>query len=82
MGLAVLKAYWGKGIGKIMMQECISWCKNNGIEQLELEVVTDNHAAISLYKSFGFEVCGTKKHALKYSDGTYADEFNMVLFLS
>lgn len=81
MGIAVLKAYWSKGIGKIMMQECINWCKENGVEQLELEVVTQNDRAVSMYKSFGFEIYGTKKHALKYSDGTYADEYHMILFL-
>lgn len=81
LGIAVLKAYWGKGIGRIMIEECIAWCKEHGIEQIELEVVTDNERAISMYKSFGFQVCGRKNHALKYSDGTYADEYSMVLFL-
>lgn len=82
MGIAVLKDYWNKGIGKIMMQECINWCKEKGVEQLELEVVTQNNRAVSMYKSFGFEICGTKKHALKYSDGTYADEYCLNLFLN
>lgn len=60
MGIAVLKDYWDKGIGKIMMQECINWCKENNVEQLELEVITQNNRAISMYKSFGFEIYGTK----------------------
>ena len=81
MGIAVVKDYWNKGIGKIMMQECIDWCKEKGVEQLELEVVTQNNHAISMYKNFGFEIYGTMKHALKYSDETYADEYNMILFL-
>ncbi|MBP1926521.1 RimJ/RimL family protein N-acetyltransferase [Sedimentibacter acidaminivorans] len=80
MGIAVLKDYWNKGIGKIMMQECINWCKEKGVEQLELEVVTQNSRAISMYRSFGFEIYGTKKHALKYENGTYADEYFMCLF--
>ncbi|WP_019230144.1 GNAT family N-acetyltransferase [Sedimentibacter sp. B4] len=82
MGIAVLKDYWNKGIGIIMMQECINWCKEKGVEQLELEVVTENNRAISMYKSLGFEIYGTKKHALKYDDGTYADEYIMTLFLN
>jgi len=64
------------------MQECINWCKEQGVEQLELEVVTQNSRAISMYKSFGFEIYGTKKHALKYENGTYADEYFMCLFLT
>lgn len=82
MGIAVCKDYWSKGIGKKMMQECINWCKEKGVEQLELEVVTENNRAVSMYKSLDFEVYGTKKHALKYGDGTYADEYFMILFLN
>ena len=82
MGIAVMKEYWSRGIGKIMMQECINWCKDKGIEQLELDVVAQNDRAISMYENFGFQVYGTKKHALKYSDGTYDDEYYMILFLN
>lgn len=82
MGIAVCKAYWNKSIGRKLMQECINWCKEKGVEQLELEVVTQNVRAISMYESFGFKTFGTKKHALKYGDGTYADEYYMILFLN
>lgn len=82
MGIAVCKDYWSKGIGKKMMQECIKWCEEKGVEQLELEVVTQNNRAVSMYESFGFQIYGTKKHALKYGDGTYADEYYMILLLN
>jgi len=82
MGIAVCKDCWNKGIGKRMMNECIRWCEEKGIEQLELEVVAQNNRAISMYKSLGFQIYGTKKHALKYGDGTYADEYFMILFLN
>ncbi len=82
MGIAVKKAYWHRGIGKHLMQECIDWCKVKGVEQLELEVVTENKRGLSMYKKFGFEIYGTKKHALKYADGSYADEYFMILFLN
>jgi RimJ/RimL family protein N-acetyltransferase len=64
------------------MKECIKWCNENGVEQLELDVVTQNNRAISMYKNLGFKIQGTKKHALKYEDGTYADEYFMCLFLN
>lgn len=82
MGITVIKDYWNKGIGKNLMQECIEWCKEKGVEQLELEVVTQNNRAISMYQYFGFDIYGTKKHALKYADGSYADEYFMCLFLN
>jgi ribosomal protein S18 acetylase RimI-like enzyme len=64
------------------MRECIKWCKEKGVEQLELEVVTQNNRAVSMYQDLGFQIYGTKKHALKYSDETYADEYYMILFLT
>ncbi len=82
MGIAICKDYWGKGIGTKMMTECINWCKEKGLEQLELEVVTENSRAIPVYEKFGFETYGIKKHAMKYHDGTYADEYFMILFLN
>ena len=82
MGIAVRMDYWNKGIGKKLMHECIQWCEEKGIEQLELEVVTQNNRAVSMYQNLGFQIYGTKKHALKYGDGTYADEYYMILFLN
>lgn len=81
MGIAIKKDYWHKGAGKVLMQGAIDWCRDKGVEQLELDVVTDNERALAMYKSFGFEICGLKKRALKYADGTYADEHYMILFL-
>lgn len=81
MGLAIQKKHWRKGIGKILMNECIKWCEDNGLEQLELGVVSENEAALSLYKSLGFEIFGTHKNSLKYSDGSYANEYIMIKFL-
>ncbi|MBS7528487.1 GNAT family N-acetyltransferase [Fusibacter paucivorans] len=82
MGIAICKAYWHMGIGSKLMQNCIEWCRARGVEQLELEVVTENSSAIAMYEKFGFEIFGTKKHAMKYADGTYADEYYMILFLN
>lgn len=81
MGIAIKKDYWSMGVGRKLMTESIAWCKANGIEQLELDVVANNERAIAMYRDFGFEIQGTKKNALKYSDGTYADEHFMCCFV-
>ena len=74
----LLKDFCNLGIGGRMMQECIKWCEENGVSQIELDVVKSNDIAIKMYQSFGFEIIGTIENALKYQDDTYADEYLMV----
>ena len=78
VAFVILKDYWDLGIGGRMMEECIKWCKEHGVTQMELDVVKDNDRAVKMYQGFGFEIIGTKENALRYSDGTYADEYLMV----
>lgn len=77
----VLKDYWGLGIGKLLMEQCIDQCKNKRVSQIELEVVSDNERAINLYKNFGFKITGTIPKAMRYPDNTFADKSIMVLEL-
>ena len=58
VGVAVAKEYWGMGIGRALMNSCVDCAKSAGYSQLELNVVADNSAAISLYKSLGFTEYG------------------------
>ncbi len=46
------------GIGRAMLRGCIACARRAGFDQLELEVVSDNEAALALYKSEGFVICG------------------------
>lgn len=82
MAIAVRKRYWRQGVGRRMMAEALLWCKENGYEQAELDVVADNEAATAMYESLGFETTGIYKNGFKYPDGTYADEYFMWLPLS
>ena len=67
---------------KELMQAVIQQAKKiDGIEQIYLSVVTTNISAIALYQALGFEIYGTEKRALKTDDGTYWNEYHMVLFL-
>lgn len=78
VAFVILKNYWNLGIGGRMMEECIKWCKEHGVTQIELDVVKNNDRAVKMYQNFGFEIIGTKENALRYLDGTYADEYLMV----
>ncbi|MEY8311794.1 GNAT family N-acetyltransferase [Oscillospiraceae bacterium 42-9] len=81
VGFVVLKAFWGLGIGGRLMENCLAWCREHGVEQVELDVVAGNQRALDMYKSFGFEVVGLRPRALKYPDGTYAGETAMIKYL-
>ncbi|MGG1662575.1 N-acetyltransferase family protein [Brevibacillus sp. NRS-1366] len=73
--------YRGRGISRALLSKLIAMVKERtDIEQLKLKVVTENHGAYQLYRSLGFEVYGTDKHAFKKGD-VYWDQYLMVLFL-
>lgn len=78
IAIALYEKYTGLGIGRIMLEKLILAAKDCGIEQLELEVVSGNERAISLYKKLGFEIFGTMPRNMKYRDGTYADVYWMM----
>ena len=66
LGICLLKAYWGRGVGTRMMETA-----------LELEVDAENERAIALYRRFGFEEYGRLPGATR-RDGQFFDELLMV----
>lgn len=73
IAIALYQEFCGRGIGKIMMQTVLDLAKKAGYEQAELEVISGNEGAISLYRKLGFEKYGTFPGNMKYADGRYAD---------
>ena len=68
-GIAVAKISRGKGVGRFLMEHLLSYCDEQlNLARLELEVHANNAAALALYKSFGFEVEGTKRKAVLVED--------------
>ena len=53
-GIGIAKEFWGLGLGRASTEACIECAKEAGYTQLELDVVSDNASAISLYKKVGF----------------------------
>lgn len=78
IAIALYQKFCGMGIGGKMMQAVLDTAKRVGYEQAELEVVSDNEAAIALYKKLGFVQYGSLPKNMKYSDGRYADAIWML----
>lgn len=77
--LAVMVApyYQEKGIGTALMNKLLDEADQKlGLHRLELLVLTDNTAAINLYKKFGFKIEATRKNAA-VKDGRFVDEYFM-----
>ena len=72
-GISVDKQYWGIGIGRALTEACIRCAKDAGYAQLELEVVSDNSKAISLYKSVGFTEYGRNPKGFLSRSGAWQE---------
>ncbi len=89
-GLSVKQDWQGLGIGCGLLSTLIDWSSTSPvIEKLELQVFVENQRAIALYRSFGFETEGIRRHAVKYvdqgadqsSDANYTDIMMMGKFV-
>ena len=80
-GIGIERAWWGKGLGREMTAACIECARKAGFLQLELEVVSDNAAAISLYESMGFRECGRNPLGFRLRSGHFQELVAMRLEL-
>ncbi len=71
-GISLKKAWWGCGAASALMEEILAFAKENGFEQLNLEVRSSNTRAIHLYEKYGFRKLCTFPHFFKI-DGEYID---------
>ena len=78
LSIAVYKRFWGCGVGTALMRKIMEKAKEFGFERAELEVVSRNWRAITLYKKLGFEQIGCIPRAMKYPDGSYDSLIVMV----
>ena len=53
--IAVLNSYQGKGVGRLLFQECVEWARSRGTASLELMVWEFNKDAIAFYERMGMQ---------------------------
>jgi RimJ/RimL family protein N-acetyltransferase len=80
LGMGVLPAYRGQGLGRRLLQACIDKARSRSITRIELEARADNLAAIQLYQHMGFEHEALKRRAMRFG-GRYFDAVQMSLLL-
>ena len=71
-GISLKKAWWGCGAASALTEAVLSFAKENGFEQLNLEVRSSNAHAIRLYEKHGFRKLCTFPHFFKIN-GEYID---------
>lgn len=80
IGIMVHANYQNQGIGRILMNALLDLADNYlKLVRIELEVYTDNQAAVHLYESLGFQIEGTRKFAA-IRNGNYADFYLMARY--
>jgi diamine N-acetyltransferase len=81
LGIGVLKAKTGKGLGTEAIQLMADYLKKNwNLRKLTLQVRTDNQIAIAAYQKTGFSACGKYTDHV-FIDGQWRDVTLMELFL-
>ncbi|QDQ84640.1 GNAT family N-acetyltransferase [Paraburkholderia megapolitana] len=77
ISIGVHDAWHRRGIGRALMTELLDLADNwLGLRRVELRVFADNHAAIALYRAFGFEVEARRRGAV-LRDGVLIDDYFM-----
>jgi len=80
LGIAVVKAYRDRGVGRALMERALAWMEGKGVEKATLEVFSTNTRAIALYKKMGFEVEGVRRKQYKVR-GKSVDDVLMAKWL-
>ena len=72
-GIGILRDYWGLGIGTALTEACIECARKAGYTQVELEVVSDNGRAVSVYEKCGFAEYGRNPRGFRKRTGEYQE---------
>lgn len=78
LGIALIREFWGLGIGRNMLAELIQAAKDMGVSQLELQYLEGNERGRRLYEQLGFLEVGRHPNAVRLKDGRLLEEINMV----
>lgn len=81
LGLMVAATHRGRGIGRALLEQAVSWARDAGVRKIELHVFPWNEPAIRLYERFGFEREGLRREHYR-RDGRFVDAILMAYRLT
>ena len=79
--IGVEEKFRGKGLGKELLKNVISFSKDYRASTIILEVGVNNAPAKNIYRSFNFEECGVRKNYYMMGPGFRQDALIMRLSL-
>jgi RimJ/RimL family protein N-acetyltransferase len=82
LGMLVARKWRGRGVGTRLLRTCIAWAREQGAHKISLQVWPHNHAALRLYKAFGFEQEGYLRKHYRRRNGELWDAVIMGLVLA
>lgn len=63
-----------RGVGRCLGEHAVVWATEAGFSAMQFNaVVSDNHAAVTLWTSLGFAVIGRVPDGFRHCDGRFAD---------
>lgn len=77
LGMGVVAAWRGQGIGSALMTEAVAWSRQRGAHKIVLSLWPHNRAARALYEKFGFEVEGRRRRHWRRNNGELWDDLVM-----
>jgi RimJ/RimL family protein N-acetyltransferase len=81
VGMAVARAWRGRGVGTALMKAAIEWAREQRLHKLSLSVFPHNAAAIALYRRCGFVEEGRRIKQYRRANGEVWDAIDMGLLL-
>jgi RimJ/RimL family protein N-acetyltransferase len=81
-GLAIVKAYWGRGLGRKICECVEQWARHRGLRKVYLRVFAHNARGIALYRSLGYVEEGCLKGDVLRADGVFGDTIIMAKSLA
>lgn len=71
--IAIAPEMQGKGHGRALLDAVLAQARSARVEDIFLEVDSNNHAARALYAAAGFDETGLRKNYYRYNTGGYGD---------